>query len=76
MTYRIEKLCKVHSTKHGDQLVWRPTRPNASDKPYEWGTEREAEAFLGLFFDYDKSTVRVVKVETIPAWKERLSCGG
>lgn len=67
MTYRIEKLCKVYSVERGEQLVWRPSRPSGKEKPYEWSTQKEAESFLGLFFDVDPSTVRVVKVEPVDA---------
>lgn len=66
MTYQIEKLCKVYSSTHGDQLVWRKTRPSGKENPYEWSTRREAESFLGLFFDVDPTTVRVVEVTEEP----------
>jgi len=68
VTYRIEKLCKVYTVARGEQRVWRPTRPSGPDaKPYEWSTLKEAESFLGLFYDVDKSTVRIVEVKPVAA---------
>jgi hypothetical protein len=68
MPYRIEKLCKVYSPRLGDQLVWRPTHPSGGGaKPYEWSTLKEAESFLGLFYDVDPTTVRIVEVEPVAA---------
>lgn len=62
MTYRIEVLCKRYSMERGDFEEWRPVRPTGSDKPYEWQTEREADAMRGLCYDARPWEARVVKV--------------
>jgi hypothetical protein len=63
MAYRIEVLCKLYSIGLGDHEAWRPAKPVGKDaKPYEWATEREAEAARDLFYDAAKWTTRVVPV--------------
>ncbi len=64
MTYRIEVLAKLYSAERGDYREWRPVRPSGDNKPYEWQTEREADAMRRLCYDTRSWEARVVKVES------------
>lgn len=63
MTFMIERLAPVYSPKDGDQVVWRKIRNMKGDKPMEWGTQREAQAFAEMFVGAGLNEgVRVVEV--------------
>lgn len=57
-TWIIEVLLKVYSVQHGEREEWRPYK-SYTGEPYQWHSEREAQAMLDLCFGNDKLRDRV-----------------
>ena len=63
MTFQVERLTPVYSVKDGDSVIWRKVNSHSSNKPLEWATKREAQAFADLFLVRGaQQDVRVVEV--------------